>query len=114
MKIKLRKPQYLLVLILIFVAGAMIPCECFASSDDEWNGQDKALHVFAGFAGYTITYNYLIANTEVTQFQAKTLAACSVIALGAIKEATDEEFSWKDMGANGAGVSLGIVVNFEF
>jgi len=67
---------------------------CFASADDDrWDGRDKVLHSSAGFTGYTITYNYLIANTEFTEFQAKTVAACSVLAVGALKESLHDEFS---------------------
>lgn len=104
-----------IILLSLIFNCLMLNTQCFAAaSDDEWDGKDKALHAMAGFVGYTVLYNYLMENTELSPFKAKALAACSVMALGAIKESIDEEFSWKDMGANGAGVTVGIVVNFEF
>lgn len=104
-----------ILVVVIVVNCVAISDTCFAAAaDDRWDGRDKVVHLFAGFAGYTITYNYLTANTELSEFQAKTVAVCSVLAIGALKESLDDEFSWKDMGANATGVGIGIVVNFEF
>jgi putative lipoprotein len=84
------------------------------ASDDRWTGPDKAKHFTASFLISTVAYNFYLRNTSWNERSVRTAAFISTLAVGAAKECMDDEFSWKDMGANAAGAGLGIAVAIEF
>ena len=103
----------IMVLISVFVFNIGAPV--FASeAHDDWNGSDKTGHFIASAAVYTVAYNYLINNTDMEEKDAKKTAFLFTLAAGCIKEISDSEYSWRDMGANALGAGFGYVVSIKF
>ncbi|MDD5745870.1 MAG: hypothetical protein PHO30_01265 [Candidatus Omnitrophica bacterium] len=86
---------------------------CADDKRDEWFAQDKAEHFVAGFLLETLAYNVYIRNFN-SESKAKTAAVCTSLAVGAAKEFSDEEFSWKDFAWDAAGAGFGFAVSIEF
>ena len=99
----------------LLIAGlAIIPLTWAASADDEWTGTDKVKHFAVSFALSTLAYNFYLKNTEWSENSSKAAAFVSTMAVGVAKEFIDDEFSWKDLGADAAGAGLGVAVSIEF
>lgn len=77
------------------------------ASDDEWLGQDKALHFGASIALESVAYWTLRQGVGWSRAGSLTGAAAMAIAAGLAKEFCDDSFSAKDMVWNGAGVGVG-------
>jgi len=86
----------------------------FVSQSFADDGGDKALHVGASFVISTLSYNFYKSQFNMSDTKARLAAFVTTIAIGAVKEATDDEFSGSDMGANAGGAGLGVLVGFEF
>lgn len=82
--------------------------------EDKWTGTDKAKHVAVSCGISIFAYNYYKKNTDFSDSKAKTTAFLTALAIGAVKEFIDDEFSWKDMGANALGAGVGVVMSIEF
>lgn len=85
-----------------------------ASPDDTWTGRDKLWHAGVSLAGYTLLSNFFKFNSNLTKSQRIAASSSAMIAAGVVKELTDNEFSWKDMGANAFGTGIGITINIKF
>ena len=113
-KMNIKRIKAFFVLSLFFVSLFNAPISWADSDDDHWDGEDKALHLTVSFALDTIAYNFLKENTHLTDSEAKKLAFIATLAAGVAKEFIDDRFSWKDIGADVLGASIGAAVSIEF
>ncbi|MBU4305334.1 MAG: hypothetical protein KJ893_06920 [Candidatus Omnitrophica bacterium] len=92
-----------------------VPVFAFAdSSDDEWGGTDKALHFTVSCGISILSYKYYRKNTEWSKGGSRAAAFATTLAVGAVKEFIDDEFNWKDMGADALGALVGIGFTVRF
>ncbi|MFT5387036.1 MAG: hypothetical protein ACI9F2_000395 [Lysobacterales bacterium] len=77
-------------------------------------GEDKVAHSVVSVAIATVAYNVFKKTTDLTDNQAKVAAFLTTIAVGALKETIDDDFSAGDLGADAGGALLGAVIGFEF
>jgi len=95
-------------LALAFVFGLVWhPGLASAADEDDWLGQDKALHF--GVSALLESGGYWLLREGAGWTKPASLAGAAVMSLGVglAKELTDETFSVKDMAWNGAGVGVG-------
>ncbi len=78
--------------------------------------KDLALHAGLSLVISAASYHFYRETLELTPMQSRAAALLTTLAIGAIKEATDDEFSGADMAANasGATLGLGIAIAFDF
>ncbi len=74
--------------------------------------KDKVKHATVSIVIGIVTYDFYRKNTQLTDNQAKLAAFAATLAVGAVKELSDSEFSWEDMAANTIGTGLGINIEF--
>ena len=86
----------------------------YSSDDDEWTGEDKALHLTVSCAIDIFVYNFLKKNTDYTDGEAKITAFFTTLFAGFTKEFIDDRFSWKDIGADALGAGIGSAISIEF
>lgn len=95
-----------------FVLLLFLPGISLAAEDDDWLGQDKALHFGASFLLDTAGYFTLRDGAGLTKGGALALAALGTLAVGVAKEISDDEFSGKDLAWNAAGTSVSTALWF--
>jgi uncharacterized protein YfiM (DUF2279 family) len=100
-------------MIAVFLCGFAAATVWADSGEDNWFGEDKAFHFVAGFLVETAAYNFYIRNTD-SNSKAKTAAFFTSLAVGAAKELSDEQFSWKDLAWDAAGAGFGVAFKIEF
>lgn len=76
--------------------------------------KDLALHAGLSLVISTASYHFYRQTLELTPTQARVAAFFTTVAVGAIKEATDDKFSGSDMVANAGGAALGVAIAFDF
>jgi len=91
-----------------------LPPLAYCDDEDEWTGEDKALHLTASFAIDTFMYNVLRKDHGYTDKEAKITAFFTTLFVGLTKELIDDRFSWKDIGADALGTGIGAAVSIEF
>lgn len=99
-----------------FVIGIFVLCLLGAAVQPVHAGDDSdiVLHAGASFVISTLSYNFYKQELEMSDRSARVAAFLTAVAVGALKEAMDDEFSGSDMAANAGGAALGVVVGFEF
>lgn len=76
--------------------------------------KDLALHAGISLVVSTASYHFYRQTLELTPTQSRVAAFFTTLAVGAIKEATDDKFSGSDMAANAGGAALGVAIAFDF
>ncbi|MCK5830293.1 MAG: hypothetical protein KAH20_08325 [Methylococcales bacterium] len=76
--------------------------------------KDLALHAGLSLVISTASYHFYRQTLELTPTQSRVAAFFTTLAVGAIKEATDDKFSGSDMAANAGGTALGVAIAFDF
>ncbi|MEE9337638.1 MAG: hypothetical protein V3U87_06125 [Methylococcaceae bacterium] len=76
--------------------------------------KDLALHAGISLVVSTASYHFYRQTLELTPTQSRIAAFFTTLAVGAIKEATDDKFSGSDMAANAGGAALGVAIAFDF
>ncbi len=76
--------------------------------------KDLALHAGISLVVSTASYHFYRQTLELTPTQSRIAAFFTTLAVGAIKEATDDRFSGSDMAANAGGAALGVAIAFDF
>lgn len=88
-----------------------------ATADDDtfsFSNSDKQLHMISSYGlAYTITDGFRRA--KYSHWESLLYGSLATLAVGTLKELTDDDFSSNDMLANGIGVavSAGVVITFE-
>lgn len=96
------------LLFLIFISSIVSTVH----AEDKWIAKDKALHVTVSFTIGALIHRYIDKNINCTEDESRALTFLSTLGIGAVKESFDDEFSWKDMGANAVGA--GVAASIEF
>jgi uncharacterized protein YfiM (DUF2279 family) len=104
----------LIIVVLALFLLPITPAFASDSGQDKWFAQDKAVHVGVAGASSVLAYNLYRKTAHCSKRKAKWLSVLTVVAAGAIKEATDDRFSWKDMTANAVGAGIGAALAMEF
>lgn len=86
-----------------------LPIICLA---DEWIIKDKIIHITVSFTIGALIHQYIEKNTNRRNDELRALTFFSTLGIGAVKESFDDEFSWKDMGANAVGAGLAATIKF--
>ncbi len=101
------------IVALLVICLGLLPALCRAA-EDSWSGEDKKKHIAVSSLIGVSAYVCFEKNTNWSEDRARLAAFLTTLGVGVVKELIDEEFSWKDMGANavGAGIGIGITVAF--
>ena len=87
----------------------LFPKPCHAES---WAAKDKFIHITVSFTIGALVHHLIDKNTNCTEDEARALTFFSTLGIGALKECLDEEFSWKDLGADAVGAGLAATIKF--
>jgi len=80
---------------------------------DPWFGYDKLAHALGSFALFVFAAALLTSALPMLPFGiVVALAAAVALAMGAVKEACDPVFSWKDLLADLVGVAVAVALAF--
>lgn len=93
--------------VLMVALCALAPGFCAAGGDDDWLGQDKALHFGVSIALESCGYWALREGAELSRPASLFGGAALSLSAGLAKELADETFGGKDMFWNCIGVGVG-------
>jgi len=103
----MKKLFYLVTIVASIMIFTLSPAR---SAKDRWDGEDKILHLGAGFGLHAVSYSFLRCFTSINRLNSH-ITACSIaMSVGISKEFYDEEFSYRDLVADAVGVCLSIPI----
>lgn len=89
---------------------ALLLTACATPAHDRWIARDKAIHA-AGSGALVLATQYLGEVTlGASRWHVLPVSVGLALAAGVTKEATDREWSWKDIAADAAGTAGGVVL----
>jgi uncharacterized protein YfiM (DUF2279 family) len=83
--------------------------------NDPWFSPDKGYHVIGSMMSMTLITNISMRGFDQTRSTSRFVGASVSAGFGVIKELydakkPDNQFSWKDLAANGVGLILGVLL----